>query len=163
MSQFVALIVGRLAADPERKVGQSGRPYTRARVALSGGEGTGVQHVLVTAFSTSVQATLLALRAGMTVAVSGPMKAGVWVPPDGGAPRVNLSIVADNIMTLAEHERAGQAVRAARAAPAATPASTAPNLRRSNAGPPCSDAVRSREQARALWQPGAGVDSDGQA
>jgi len=152
---IVALIVGRLVADPERRTAGSGREYTRARLLIAGPD-AGASHVLVSAFGATTQAVWMGLRAGACVAISGSLKVSVWVPPDGGEPRVNLMLSCDSITTLHEHQRAGRAVRAARAERDAAAPPPAPPP-----GPAPANAARSQQQARALWQPGAGGTGSG--
>jgi single-stranded DNA-binding protein len=152
-----ALLVGRLAANPERRVGASGRSFVRFRLQVHDGDSG--HFVLGTAFSETVQSVLLALGEGAAISVSGALKVGTWTPPDGGEVRVNMSIVADAILSLHERSRIDKAVAAARAGGnerAATPPAP-PRARTSSAS------AQSRRQAAALWDRGnagpSGFDS----
>ncbi|MDM0028384.1 hypothetical protein [Variovorax saccharolyticus] len=68
----------------------------------------------MSASAATVEAILGAPRASDSEAESGCLKVSPWTPPDGGEPRLNMSLVADQVMTLHEHRRAREAVQQAR-------------------------------------------------
>jgi single-stranded DNA-binding protein len=92
-----AIITGALFKAPEQKQSKAGKPFVSATVKCGAGEQT--QWWRVIAFSETAQAELLRLGDGDAVSVQGSMKAEIY-QRDGSAPRVSLSITADNVLAL---------------------------------------------------------------
>ncbi len=106
---IVALVTGRLIADPETRTseGTRGKPYTLAKVAAATDEGSAL--VSVVAFG-SVAEQLAALSKGDTVALSGRAKPTAWQGREGEGPRAGVSMVADHLLTAYHLRRKRQAV-----------------------------------------------------
>lgn len=92
-----ALILGKLHARPESRTSKAGRAFVTAKVRAAAGEGEAV-FVNVVAFGDTACAALLALDAGDSLALAGTLKAGAWIDREG-APRSNLDLVADRVLT----------------------------------------------------------------
>lgn len=92
---ITALVAGRLVAQPERRTGQSGKPFTLARIAAATEDGDVL--VSVIAFGEAA-AALAALGKGDSAAVTGRAKVSTWTGKDG-ALRSGLSITADAVLT----------------------------------------------------------------
>lgn len=97
-----ALVTGTLWKAPETKTSKTGRKFTDAFLRSKDGDVTNWWRV--TAFSEPTQAELQRLDAGDSVSVQGVMQAGIWVP-DGGEPRLALSIVADAVTALRQEPK----------------------------------------------------------
>ncbi len=93
---ITALILGKLIADPEVRTGQSGKPFTLARMAASTEDGDAL--VSVIAFGTTGQ-QLAVLGKGESVALTGRAKVTTWAAQDGSA-RAGLSLTADALLTV---------------------------------------------------------------
>src|SRR5688572_28500704 len=91
-----ALIGGRLHGKPQQRTGQSGRPFTTAKLIAASGNGESLL-VSVVAFADHVQSALLALDAGDSVAVAGPMTAKAFLRE--GQPKPSLDIVAQSVLS----------------------------------------------------------------
>lgn len=135
-----ALIIGRLDKPAERRSTASGSQYVTTRVQIAFGDAAAF--VRVVAFGELVQAALLALQGGDTVALSGSLKVGAWIDL-AGAPRVNLDLVASVAMTAYGVAKKCLAVAAAAgsgdvpALPSASrPIASAGGLRQQLAGDP---------------------------
>ena len=89
------LVTGRLIADPERRTGQSGKPFTLARIVAQTDDGEAV--VSLIAFGTTSE-QLAAMGKGDTVSVTGRAKVNTWTGKDG-ASRAGLSVIADALLT----------------------------------------------------------------
>ncbi|EEA00136.1 hypothetical protein BH160DRAFT_4548 [Burkholderia sp. H160] len=85
-----ALVSGSLVDAPQEKTGASGKPYVQCRVRVPVADGESM-FVLATAFDTDVRRALAALGAGDPVCLAGPLKLGIWSPPDGGARRCSVA------------------------------------------------------------------------
>ena len=96
-----ALVSGKLIATPDRRIGQSGKPYCLARIAAHDGEQDSL--VSVIAFGT-VADQLASLGKGDAVAVSGRAKVNTW-PGKDGALKSGLSITVDVILTAYQVRR----------------------------------------------------------
>ena len=92
-----ALISGRVFGKPTERTGKSGKPFVVAklRAAVDGAEAVFVN---VLAFADAAQAALLALADGDSVAVTGPLKVGVWQDKTG-AHRPSIDLVAHQVLT----------------------------------------------------------------
>ncbi|MGF6954733.1 single-stranded DNA-binding protein [Paraburkholderia youngii] len=93
-----ALISGSLVGAPQEKTGASGKPYVscRLRVPVADGE---TLFVLATAFDAGVKRALAALGPGDPVSLAGPLKLGIWQPPDGGEARINASVIVNALVS----------------------------------------------------------------
>jgi Single-strand binding protein family len=123
-----ALIGGSLVGAPQEKTGASGKTYVRCRVRVPTGDDSAL-FVLATAFDGDVQRALMALASGDPVALAGPLKLGVWAPPQGEA-RVNASMVVSAVLTPYHVKRRRDAMqgRTEPAAKSPAPARTAEPL-----------------------------------
>jgi single-stranded DNA-binding protein len=90
-----ALVTGKLIADPVRRTGSSGKPFTLAKIVAHDGDGDAL--VSVMAFGTAA-VQLAALGKGDTVAVNGRAKVTTWTGRDGTA-KAGLSVTADVVLT----------------------------------------------------------------
>lgn len=114
-----ALVSGVLFRAPATRTSKSGRPFTTATLKTS--DGDAAKFVRVTAFSDTVREDLEGLGDGDALSVTGKLEAELY-QPDGAAPRVSLSIVADKVLVLKKPERTKKPVADS---PAAKPT---PNL-----------------------------------
>ena len=92
-----ALIAGRLFGTAEQRVGKSDKRFTVCKVRASAGDGEPL-FVNVIAFTDSVQATLLALSDGDSVALSGELTPKVWTDREGQV-RPSVDLVAHAVVT----------------------------------------------------------------
>lgn len=97
---ITALISGRLLADPERRTGGSGKPFTLARLVANDGEADST--VSVIAFGT-VAEQLAALCKGEALAIAGRASVRTWTDR-AGVLKAGLSVTADALLT-AHHVR----------------------------------------------------------
>ncbi|MCZ2103093.1 MAG: single-stranded DNA-binding protein [Comamonadaceae bacterium] len=79
-----ALIQGRIHGKPEQRTGQSGKPYTVAKVRTSARDGEAVFMGCI-AFAPAAQSALLALTEGDAVALAGELTLKIWTGKDGTA------------------------------------------------------------------------------
>jgi single-stranded DNA-binding protein len=93
---LIVMATGRLAADPEVRVGSSGKPFTTARIFASTEDGDVVVSLLAFA---AVGEQLAALGKGETITVTGRAKLASWTGRDG-EPRTGLSMVVDALLTV---------------------------------------------------------------
>jgi single-stranded DNA-binding protein len=91
-----ALISGKLKGIPEQRTGQSGKPFTLAKLIAHDGEVN--QLVSVIAFDAAAQSTLLALGDGDSVALTGSLKVGTYTGKDGSS-KTSLSLTAAAALT----------------------------------------------------------------
>jgi single-stranded DNA-binding protein len=96
MSAF-AIVTGPLFRAPEQRTSKAGKPFVTATIRAKDGEA--LQWWRVTAFSESGQAEIMRLADGDGVSVQGSFKAEMHTP-EGGEPRVSLSIIADRVLAL---------------------------------------------------------------
>lgn len=101
-----ALITGKLIADPERRTGNNGKPFTLAKVVAATDDGESL--VSVIAFG-SVAEQLAELGKGDTVALTGRAKVNTWTDREGN-PKAGLSVTADALLTAYHLRRKRQAV-----------------------------------------------------
>lgn len=92
-----ALIAGKLYGTAEQRTGKSDKPFTVCKVRASAGDGEPL-FVNVIAFTDSVQATLLALDDGDSVALSGELTPKVWTDREGQV-RPSVDLVAHAVVT----------------------------------------------------------------
>jgi len=95
-----ALIGGKIYGKPVQRTGNSGKPFTVAKVRVAAGDGD-MLFVSVIAFLESVGTALLALDDGDSVALSGALTPKVWTDKAGTA-KPALDLVAHSI-TSAYH------------------------------------------------------------
>lgn len=91
----VALVTGNMFKAAERKTSKNGNQFVTATIKAKDGEGA--QFWRLTAFSTDAANELMRLSPGDAVAVQGRFSAELY-QPEGGAPRVSLSMVVDQAM-----------------------------------------------------------------
>jgi single-stranded DNA-binding protein len=91
----LALITGTLYRAPERRVSKAGKSFVTATVKTRDGDAAAFWRL--TAFSESCQEELMQLREGDAVSAQGAMRAELYTP-EGGEPRVSLSMVADQVL-----------------------------------------------------------------
>ncbi|WP_343549126.1 single-stranded DNA-binding protein [Ralstonia sp.] len=103
------LVSGKLYGKAEARTGKNDRPYVTAKVRATDGDGESV-FINVVAFSDSVQAALLALDDGDSVALSGTLKARAWIDRQGEA-RPSLDMVAAAVLTAYHVSRKRKAVQ----------------------------------------------------
>lgn len=104
-----AMISGKLQGQPDQRTAKTGRTFVTARIRVSAGAEE-THFVRITAFSDSACTSLLALGDGDALAVAGTLKVGVWTP-QGGEPRVNLDLVASQVLTAYHVERKRRAAQ----------------------------------------------------
>jgi single-stranded DNA-binding protein len=92
-----ALVTGQLFRAPEQRTSKAGKPFITATIRAKDGEA--LQWWRVTAFSETSQAEIMRLAEGDSLAVQGSFKAELYTP-DGGEPKVSLSIIADRVLAL---------------------------------------------------------------
>jgi single-stranded DNA-binding protein len=107
-----ALVTGSLWKPPEQKTSKAGKPFVTATIRAKDGEA--LQWWRVTVFSESAQAEIMRLAEGDSLAVQGSFRAELYTP-DGGEPKVSLSIIADRVLALRQppKERKAQKEREA--------------------------------------------------
>lgn len=91
-----ALIQGRIFDQPTQRTGQTGKPFTVAKLRTATKDDA--FFVSVIAFDAKVQATLLALNEGDSVALAGELSVKVWTDKDGNA-RPGLDLVVHAVLT----------------------------------------------------------------
>jgi single-stranded DNA-binding protein len=96
MSAF-AIVTGSLFRAPEQRTSKAGKPFVTATIRAKDGETTLWWKVV--AFSDSTQAELMRLVDGDGVSVQGSFKAEMYTP-EGGEPKLSLSIIADRALAL---------------------------------------------------------------
>jgi single-stranded DNA-binding protein len=92
-----AIVTGSIFRTPERRTSKTGRPYVTS--TLKAKDGDTLQFWRVTAFSENAQAELVGLSDGDGVSIQGHFKAELY-QPEGGEPKISLSIVADRVLAL---------------------------------------------------------------
>jgi single-stranded DNA-binding protein len=92
-----ALVSGSLFRAPEQRTSKTGKPFVTATIRAKDGEAS--QWWRVTAFSETAQAELMRLTDGDNVSIQGAFKAELY-QPEGGEPKVSLSIIADRVLAL---------------------------------------------------------------
>jgi single-stranded DNA-binding protein len=94
---IAALVTGALFKATESRTSKSGKPFVTATIRAKGGEG--FQFIRLVAFSETAQTELLRLREGDSLSVQGALKAEIY-KPEGGEPKISLSMIADQILAL---------------------------------------------------------------
>jgi single-stranded DNA-binding protein len=97
-----ALVTGQLFRAPEQRTSKAGKPFTTATIRAKDGDAS--QWWRVTAFSETAQAELMRLGDGDACSVQGAFKAELY-QPEGGEPKVSLSIAADRVLALRQPPR----------------------------------------------------------
>jgi hypothetical protein len=91
----VALVTGNLFKRAERKTSKNGNEFVTATIKAK--DGDGAQFWRLTAFATDAAAELMRLSPGDAVAAQGKFSAELY-HPEGGEPRVSLSMVVDQAL-----------------------------------------------------------------
>jgi hypothetical protein len=99
-----ALVSGILFKPPEQRTSKAGRPFAVATLRVKDGEA--LQWWRVAAFSEPAQAELMRLGDGDACSAQGAFKAELY-QPEGGEPKVSLSIVADQVLALRQPPKPG--------------------------------------------------------
>lgn len=97
-----ALVTGQLFRAPQSRTSKAGKPFITATLKAKDGDGAQWWKLLV--FSETAQAELLRLSDGDALAVQGTLKVELY-QPEGGEPRLSLSIVADHVLALRQPQR----------------------------------------------------------
>jgi single-stranded DNA-binding protein len=105
-----ALISGKLQGLAEQRTGNSGKPFTLAKVRAAGSDGESL-FVNVIAFSATAGAALMALADGDSLALSGSLKVKVWTDRQGIA-KPSLDMIAAQVLTAYHVSRKRKAVAA---------------------------------------------------
>lgn len=92
---ITSLITGKLLADPEQRIGGSGKPFTTAKVIAATDDESAFVNVI--AFGSAAE-QLVALRKGDTAALVGRSKPTAWLK--AGEPKAGLSLVADQVLSV---------------------------------------------------------------
>jgi single-stranded DNA-binding protein len=109
-----ALIAGKLQGLAEQRTGNSGKPFTLAKVRAAGSDGEAM-FVNVIAFSATAGAALMALQDGDSLALAGSLKVKTWTDRQGVA-KPSLDMIAAQVLTAYHVTRKRKAV-----SPAASP------------------------------------------
>jgi hypothetical protein len=96
------LVSGKLERAPEQRVSRNGAPFAMATLRVS--TGTELQFWRLFVFSESAQAELSRLGEGDALTAQGVPKFELY-RPDGGEPRVSLSMTADHVLALRQPPR----------------------------------------------------------
>ena len=91
-----ALVTGNLFKSAERKTSKNGNEFVTATIKAK--EGEGATFWRLTAFSLDAANELMRLSPGDAVAVQGKLSAELY-QPEGGAPRVSLSLIVDQAIS----------------------------------------------------------------
>ena len=94
-----ALIQGKLIKAPESRTTKTGKPMASARLRVATADPAASVLCGVVAFEPEAVAALLALGAGDSVSVAGPLKVGTWTDKEGNA-RPSLDLVADRVLSV---------------------------------------------------------------
>jgi single-stranded DNA-binding protein len=103
-----AVVTGSLFKTPEKRTSKAGKPFVTATIRAKDGDAS--QWWRVTAFSEGVQTELMRLADGDAVSVQGSFKAELY-QPDGGEPKVSLSIIADRVLALRQPPKERKAAK----------------------------------------------------
>jgi single-stranded DNA-binding protein len=106
MSTFV-LVSGVLHRGPERRVSSKGTPFARCTLRVTR------QWWNVTAFRAEVVAELLRLQEGDALSATGPLTASIYEGSQGQGPRLSLTVVAENVISLRRQKERREPVEAA--------------------------------------------------
>lgn len=93
----ICMISGALFRAPEQKISKNDKAYVVA--TLRSREGDGSQFWRLVIFSEAAQAEVMRLGDGDPLSVTGVLKAEIYTP-EGGEPRLSLSIVVDQAIAL---------------------------------------------------------------
>lgn len=96
------LASGTLVRDPQSRTSANGKAYATALMRVPS-EDAEAMLVSIVVFSDSAGAALLALAKGDSLAVAGRASLRTW--EKDGEQRHGLSIVADRVMTVYEHDK----------------------------------------------------------
>lgn len=108
-----ALIAGKLYGTAEQRTGKSDKLFTVCKLRAPAGDGEPL-FVNVIAFTDSVQAALLALDDGDSVALSGELTPKVWTDKEGQV-RPSVDLVAHAVLTAYHVSRKQRSVHGERA------------------------------------------------
>ena len=100
-----ALLTGTIYGDPVSRIGQSGKPFTTAKLKADGKEGAAIWCSLI-AFGDQAE-RLAMLKANSPVSVSGKAELQAWANKQG-EPTAGLSLVVDEVAALKAKPRPKQ-------------------------------------------------------
>jgi single-stranded DNA-binding protein len=98
-----AIVSGVLHKAPETKVSKNGNSYARATIRDGKGDDANWWACLI--FSAAAVEEVHRLEPGDPIAVAGEIKAAIYTPP-GKEPRVNLTIMVDNVLSARKPPKA---------------------------------------------------------
>jgi single-stranded DNA-binding protein len=104
------LVTGSLFRAPERRTSKAGRPFVVATLKVR--DGDALQFWRITVFSESAMTELHRLREGDSLSVQGAFKAELY-KPEGGEPKLSLSMVADHVLAVRQPPKERKAKGAA--------------------------------------------------
>ena len=104
-----ALINGKLAKKPVKRIGKSKNIYVTAAVFTTTATGENMR-IGIIAFDENVCQSLLALDEGDSVCMSGELTPKVWQPKDGGEPKLACDLTVHLVLTTYHANRKRQAV-----------------------------------------------------
>lgn len=116
-----ALASGKLHASPVERTSANGNAFATAKLICATGNGESL-FLDVLAFAPDARAALLALDAGDSLAVTGPLSAKVYTDRSGEA-RPSLSLIAHGVLTPYAVQRKRKAAQSHSSAPAYPPTS----------------------------------------
>lgn len=91
------LLSGAIFSAPVQRTGQSGKTFVTTKIKAATSDGDVFANVI--AFSDTACRALLALAAGDSVAITGPLKLGTYQASNGDT-RVSIDLVASQVMTV---------------------------------------------------------------
>ena len=94
-----ALVTGKLATAPQQRTAKNGKPFATARLRVPTTDPAVTIFCSVAAFDPEAVDALMALGAGDSVSVAGPLKVGTWTDKEGNA-RPSLDLVADRVLSV---------------------------------------------------------------
>jgi single-stranded DNA-binding protein len=103
-----ALVCGRLYAKPEERTSSSGKTFVSFKLLAADSDGEN-QFCNVVVFADTVRHAVLALDAGDSCSISGPLKFTTYTARDG-AVKVSLSVVANAVLSAYHVKRKREAV-----------------------------------------------------
>ena len=102
-----AMVSGKLAKPPERKVSKAGKPYAVASVRVGGGDA--VMWWKVMAFEDDEVERLMELGEGETVAASGSFNAETYTSKRDGQTKIAFTLLADALLGPRKRKRESKA------------------------------------------------------
>jgi hypothetical protein len=101
-----AQLSGRLASDPASKTSAAGKPYVHCSVRADV-DGESATWARLLAFGSAAE-RLVDLRRGDAFSAVGQLKVGLYTPKDGGEVRLDLTLLADELLSVRRKRREQQ-------------------------------------------------------